>query len=923
MILHDFDQKLLIVAIFLLVLFSVSAALEICPVSKMPTEISIDHVRHPANPAIGVETNTIDVTIHLNWANRGTGERGPIPNRELLVKITLFDKTVMERPINTSDNGIVNITVPTGSVDPRKVSYSIYASFAPGTKEPFMGSAKTVTYTPTMVPLVSFEMCLPFVLILGILMAAMYATGKNPFGYLDFSRVAFRPPAMRRKAPKTIATTPLWQGLLATPTQMLRGIAQTSVKAGLTMGIKKIGGEILKASAAAKEEAVAKGTIREKGQLVKLTEPQKTALSKEAAKERAAAKAILGEKEHPGGEKKVMEVGIGKDFENLVANMKGIILGRVMAPEQREGGKVVVPEKREGPAVSIGLGSTRLWSISAHYAPGYAAATDMTGYEAELAKAAKKFKDATGEAKKAAGKELLNLLEGGADRFHGILGEAGKVLSKPLGGAANYYSVLGKKTTKIIGEGLVSTLANENGKLKQQAEGIRKGMAEDVRGIAKTKGLDQTLAKNLGELADKVEKGRAWAGDAQKQLLSAAKDAENKGDNELAGKYKALAERAGDLKQTDSNLGDIEHKIKDIDEVKDFVNRGPDKIERVRDGLDRVSDLVRNETLPKDLQTIVNNGEKALTAAEGNEKKGKELEAAAKDVQKIIEYNQSLDKIGVDKENIKNQEKLIGEAHNDADKKEHQEYLDNVLTPELDKDTKKSNDLRGEATDAEIAISGFTTKTYGSVQKEIFSTIEDLSRDQKKELEAYNTTEDKTAKEEAFQRYARDEALKELQGDDAKKIFGKGWEPINNFQTAKPGELKVDELIGKLKDNPNLCAATLETKEKLMQEDSARGKEEMEGLQGGSKLSTMEEAVKSGKDDLAKLEVDSHEYAVTKGAIELIEKSIQRINEIKAENEKAGKDIPRLEEERENLERINEDAIKKKYGVLKEFSWRA
>ena len=205
---------LIFIGIFLLpqMFFSVN----ICPPDKLRTEISIQHSRHPQNIPLGVLDNTIDVTITLNAIDRQTGKKIPLANKEVLIELVIGSKFITRTtdgsftlsdepspfPLNTTEDGTISFTIYTqpplleNVTDPRKISYSITASFTPKPKEPFMGSVKTERYVPGVVPIISMAACAPLFIIFALLIAAMFATGRNPFGLFDFSRVAFKAPVI-------------------------------------------------------------------------------------------------------------------------------------------------------------------------------------------------------------------------------------------------------------------------------------------------------------------------------------------------------------------------------------------------------------------------------------------------------------------------------------------------------------------------------------------------------------------------------------------------------------------------------------------------------------------------------------------------------------------------------------------------------
>jgi len=205
------------VLLFLLLSQTVSAV-NFCPTDKFPTELSIIHSRHPKNIATGVMENTLELRVTLESVSKGTEERVPLPNQEILLDISIVDKFLQRTGSGSfmladnsspfsmvaDGNGSVEMVISTDdlypgrNVDPRKISYSIKASFAPLPKSPYLGSVKTEIYTPSEIPLISLAACLPLVVVLGLLMMAMSASGRDPFSMLDISRFAFRGPSLGR-----------------------------------------------------------------------------------------------------------------------------------------------------------------------------------------------------------------------------------------------------------------------------------------------------------------------------------------------------------------------------------------------------------------------------------------------------------------------------------------------------------------------------------------------------------------------------------------------------------------------------------------------------------------------------------------------------------------------------------------------------
>ncbi|MEM3715060.1 MAG: hypothetical protein QXF82_08955, partial [Nitrososphaeria archaeon] len=204
---------------------------------------------------VGITDNTIDVNIQLNAIDRKTQNRIPLANKNITIELVIGSKFVTKNAAGefvlsdesapfvqkTDENGTVSFTIYTqpplleNSTDPRKISYSITASFTPKPKEPFTGSVKTERYVPGIFPLISLNACAPLFIIFALLIAAMFASGKNPFGLFDFSRVAFKAPGIGDRRVTTRQRTTI-AGIAA-------GAVYGSVKTGAKIGLAK-GAEI-------------------------------------------------------------------------------------------------------------------------------------------------------------------------------------------------------------------------------------------------------------------------------------------------------------------------------------------------------------------------------------------------------------------------------------------------------------------------------------------------------------------------------------------------------------------------------------------------------------------------------------------------------------------------------------------------------
>jgi Skp family chaperone for outer membrane proteins/ribosomal protein L29 len=193
-------KKMKLILLLLLFFFSYFSSLEICPIEKNPSFIDINHFRDRTN-------NKIQITIYL----KGKTESGEIPlaNQNITLTGSVFTYT-FSQILKTDLDGVAryNIStcgsdsiIPRKCVDPSTLSYNITAIYE-GTKG-FYGSIKNVGYRPIATSIINPIACLPFLLILGLLMAAMYASGRDPFAYFDFSRFIFRPPRPERVAKGT------------------------------------------------------------------------------------------------------------------------------------------------------------------------------------------------------------------------------------------------------------------------------------------------------------------------------------------------------------------------------------------------------------------------------------------------------------------------------------------------------------------------------------------------------------------------------------------------------------------------------------------------------------------------------------------------------------------------------------------------
>lgn len=185
--------------IFLAALLYPLSAVEICPISKIPTKIEIVHERDSVAKAI-------NVTITLIAIDPTTQKEIPIPGKNITWQVVIVTALQAGKDV-TDKKGVIALSFKTPiaagkHLDPDLVNYNFTASFD-GDKV-FMGSFNSIAYKPIYRGAVSPAMCLPLFIILGILMAAMYAAGQNPLAWLDFSRIAVTPPMLKRAPPKGI-----------------------------------------------------------------------------------------------------------------------------------------------------------------------------------------------------------------------------------------------------------------------------------------------------------------------------------------------------------------------------------------------------------------------------------------------------------------------------------------------------------------------------------------------------------------------------------------------------------------------------------------------------------------------------------------------------------------------------------------------
>ncbi|MEM3431393.1 MAG: hypothetical protein QW783_02510 [Candidatus Micrarchaeia archaeon] len=327
-----FDHILLYVLIltFLSFLSSSLYAVNICPIDKNPTEITIEHSRHPINIPIGITDNTIDVNIQLNAIDRKTQNRIPLANKQVLIELVLGSKFVTKNaagdfvlsdepapfPINTSENGTISFTIFTqpplleNVTDPRKISYSITATFTPKPKEPLMGSVKTERYVPGVLPIISMTACAPLFIIFALLVAAMFASGKNPFGLFDFSRVAFKAPRIQPGRVTTRAKTTVGTALAGTAAGVLKSVLEYEKRKAMRKGLESLEKKAEELEKQGKKEEAAKVRM----QAATLLDKVGRRLSIKEIKEKEKKEAELGiEKEEVKFRPKMLIKGLSQE----------------------------------------------------------------------------------------------------------------------------------------------------------------------------------------------------------------------------------------------------------------------------------------------------------------------------------------------------------------------------------------------------------------------------------------------------------------------------------------------------------------------------------------------------------------------------------------------------------------------------------
>lgn len=360
--------------VLLIILFAIPIffSVNICPVDKNPTEIIIEHSRHPVNIPIGITDNTIDVNIQLNAIDRKTQNRIPLANKNITIELVIGSKFVTRNMagefvlsdesapfvLSTNDNGSISFAIYTqpplleNSTDPRKISYSITATFTPKPKDPLMGSAKTERYVPGVFPLISLTACAPIFIIFALLIAAMFASGKNPFGLFDFSRVAFKAPGISGGKVTTRQRTTLLGAAV--------GAAQSAVKAATAVGAYQIAKAITPSS---EREKKAKGIF---GTMQSIAATPGKVLMSTASRRLNKEELEKLKKAQQAAKGKTMTT---KEMEEILGGNRRVVKGvlgeiRVVTASDKISGSSLLDIFKQTFYLSLGRMGIRPWSLS-------------------------------------------------------------------------------------------------------------------------------------------------------------------------------------------------------------------------------------------------------------------------------------------------------------------------------------------------------------------------------------------------------------------------------------------------------------------------------------------------------------------------------------------------------------------------------
>jgi hypothetical protein len=158
-----------------------------CVIKKMTTGIEVFEYWDDEN-------NKLDIEAKLSYINFDTGQRTSLAGRNLIFNVTVFknddSNETITRTIQTDSMGWGRRTFYLDDVKEYQVlvEYEGESNFKPSTGTVGGGGdfdeKKYITNLPEGISLVS---CLPILILFGFLGAAMYASGGNPFGFVDLT----------------------------------------------------------------------------------------------------------------------------------------------------------------------------------------------------------------------------------------------------------------------------------------------------------------------------------------------------------------------------------------------------------------------------------------------------------------------------------------------------------------------------------------------------------------------------------------------------------------------------------------------------------------------------------------------------------------------------------------------------------------
>lgn len=261
----------------ILILFMHLLSSSTCLITKMGTNIVVYE-------EFEKESQRLDVEAKLTYVNMDTGEKIPLKGEDLkiVVNVTKRDGSskIYDKLGKTNQLGWVKHTFYLEDV--KDYNVVVYYDGSSNFKESIgtvtgSGEYEKTSYVTTLPEGISLVSCLPIMLLIGFLGAAMYASGNNPFGFIDMSA----PRGFRMN--KNFRKTMLVQSFIGTIASYGVKIAQVATRAAVSKksDVKEIEGDEEKKEKKEKEE---EGSASSKGK-VKTAVPQGETSKKENSSE--------------------------------------------------------------------------------------------------------------------------------------------------------------------------------------------------------------------------------------------------------------------------------------------------------------------------------------------------------------------------------------------------------------------------------------------------------------------------------------------------------------------------------------------------------------------------------------------------------------------------------------------------------------